>query len=173
MEYTDGTCKFKVKRLGGGGDTANDIKLQQLLYKAILMAHPVGSIYESTDPTSPETLFGGTWVAMEAGRVLVSSGTATTGTVYNAGDKGGEESHAQTQDELVPHGHIIHFYNDDWNGQDGNHGAYEVPGLVRDSVDRSEKNTYKYTDLVEVTGGGKPFNIMQPYEVVYRWKRTA
>ena len=29
--------------------------------QAILAAHPVGSFYESTDSTSPATLFGGTW----------------------------------------------------------------------------------------------------------------
>lgn len=153
----------------GGGDY-DDVKLQQLLKQAILMAHPVGSIYESTYPTSPETLFGGTWEAMEAGRVLVSSGTATTGTVYNAGGKGGEEAHAQTPDELVPHSHAINFYNDDFNQNDG--GANKkLPGVTHDAND--EKYKAPYTDLVESTGGGKPFNIMQPYEVIYRWKRTA
>ena len=158
----DGTLKFRTESM-----------FQQVLKQAILMAHPVGSIYESTDATSPETLFGGTWEAMEAGRVLVSAGTATTGTVYNAGDKGGEESHTQTPDELVPHGHTIHFYNDDWNSGDGKNGACNQPGIVHDSVDRSAKNTNRWPDLVESTGGGKPFNVMQPYEVVYRWKRIA
>ena len=158
----DGTLKFRAESM-----------FQQVLKQAILMAHPVGSIYESTDSTSPEVLFGRTWEAMEAGRVLVSAGTATTGTVYNAGDKGGEESHTQTPDELVPHGHTIHFYNDDWNSQDGNNGAYNQPGIVHDSVDRSAEHTNRWPDLVESTGGGNPFNVMQPYEVVYRWKRTA
>ena len=158
----DGTLKFKTEGIS-----------QQVLKQAILAAHPVGSIYESTDSTSPEVLFGGTWEAMEAGRVLVSAGTATTGTVYNAGDKGGEESHTQTPDELVPHGHPIHFYNDDWNSEDGKDGAHNQPGIVHDSVDRSAKNTNRWPDLVEETGGGQPFNIMQPYQVVYIFKRTA
>lgn len=146
---------------------------QQVLKQAILEAHPVGSIYESTDSTSPEVLFGGTWETMEAGRVLVSAGTAITGTVYKAGDKGGEEKHPMSLDELVSHNHAIHFYNDDWNSNDGNHGNYNQPGLVHDSVDRTPKNTNRWTDLVENTGGNQPFNIMQPFEVVYRWKRIA
>lgn len=146
---------------------------QQVLKQAILEAHPVGSIYESTDSTSPEVLFGGTWETMEAGRVLVSAGTASTGTVYNAGNKGGEEKHKQLLSELVPHGHTIHFYNDDWNSNDGKNGKANQPGIVHDSVDRSAQNTNRWPDLVEETGGGQPFNIMQPYEVIYRWKRTA
>jgi hypothetical protein len=37
----------------------------------LLDVYPVGSIYLSVSPTSPATLFGGTWVSFGAGRVLV------------------------------------------------------------------------------------------------------
>ncbi len=37
----------------------------------LLAAHPVGSIYESVISTEPGTLFGGTWAALGAGRILV------------------------------------------------------------------------------------------------------
>ena len=76
-------------------------------------------------------------------------------------------------DELVSHNHAIHFYNDDWNSSDGNHGTYNQPGIVHDSVDRSPENTNRWTDLVEDTGGNKPFNIMQPYQTVYIFKRSS
>ena len=33
--------------------------------------HPVGSIYQSTDPTSPADLFGGTWEQIKIGRAHV------------------------------------------------------------------------------------------------------
>lgn len=38
-----------------------DTKCAAAKAEAILTAHPVGSFYESTDPTSPAELFGGTW----------------------------------------------------------------------------------------------------------------
>ena len=41
--------------------TLIDTKCAQAVADAKLAAHPVGSYYESTDSTSPATLFGGTW----------------------------------------------------------------------------------------------------------------
>lgn len=139
--------------------------------------YPVGCYFYSDDSRAPSEyipgLEGTTWEQTAAGRVLIGAGTADSGTVYKAGDKGGEEKHKLSVDELVPHGHAIHFYNDDWNSEDGKDGAYNQPGIVHDSVDRSAKNTNRWPDLVEETGGGQPFNIMQPYQVVYIFKRTA
>ncbi len=38
-----------------------------------LAAYPVGSIYQSTDPTSPAALFGGTWEQIASERVLMGA----------------------------------------------------------------------------------------------------
>lgn len=38
-----------------------------------LAAYPVGSIYQSTDPTSPAALFGGTWEQIASNRVLMGT----------------------------------------------------------------------------------------------------
>lgn len=49
-------------------------------------AYPVGSIYQSTDPTSPAALFGGTWEQIASERVLMgASSTHAAGTTVNAG----------------------------------------------------------------------------------------
>ena len=47
----------------------------------LLAAHPVGTIYISTNSTSPASLFGGTWVAVSNGYYLkaVTSGAGTYG----------------------------------------------------------------------------------------------
>ena len=139
--------------------------------------YPVGSYIYSDKADNPATylpyMSDTTWEQTAAGRVLIGAGTADSGTVYNAGDKGGEEKHPLTLDELVSHGHAIHFYNDDWNSSDGNQGKHNQPGIVHDSVDRSSKNTNRWTDLVEKTGGNKPFNVMQPYQVVYIFRRSV
>ena len=55
-----------------------------------LDSYPVGSIYMSVNSTSPADLFGGTWEAMPAGRVLLAQGTSEWGVEYQAGSTGGE-----------------------------------------------------------------------------------
>ena len=51
-----------------------------------LAAYPVGSIYQSTDPTSPAALFGGSWEEIASERVLMgASRTHAAGTTVKAG----------------------------------------------------------------------------------------
>jgi hypothetical protein len=51
-----------------------------------LTAYPVGSIYQSTDPTSPAALFGGTWEQIASERVLMgASSSHAAGTTVKAG----------------------------------------------------------------------------------------
>ena len=51
-----------------------------------LAAYPVGSIYQSTDPTSPAALFGGTWQEIAQNRVLMGAGSGhAAGTTVEAG----------------------------------------------------------------------------------------
>ena len=48
--------------------------------------YPVGSIYQSTDPTSPAALFGGSWEEIASERVLMgASSTHAAGTTVKAG----------------------------------------------------------------------------------------
>ena len=51
-----------------------------------LAAYPVGSIYQSTDPTSPAQLFGGTWEQIAQDRVLMgASDSHPAGSTVEAG----------------------------------------------------------------------------------------
>lgn len=160
--------------------------LKDIYKQAKLDAHPVGSIYESTSDQSPADLFGGTWEAMDPGRVLVSAGTASTGTVYNAGDKGGEEKHQLTESELPrvtvtstgtttsagAHKHDIK--SPAGKADDGN---WLGRGYIWDKVQiYSTETAGEHQHGVTVSGsfgGNQTHNNMQPFEVVYRWKRTA
>ena len=65
-------------------------------------AYPIGSIYMSVNATSPATLFGGTWEALDQGRVLIGAGTS-----HPAGEEGGEETHKLTSSEMPSHGHSL------------------------------------------------------------------
>ena len=176
-----GTEQYKVITPAVMADLLKDIYKQ-----AKLDAHPVGSIYESTDSTSPADLFGGTWEAMDPGRVLVSAGTASTGTVYNAGDKGGEEKHQLSESELPrvtvtstgatdnagAHKHDIK--SPAGKADDGN---WLGRGYIWDKVKiYSTEEAGDHTHGVTVSGsfgGGKPHNNLPPYQTIYRWFRTA
>ena len=51
-----------------------------------LAAYPVGSIYQSTNPTSPAALFGGTWEQIASERVLMgASSSHAAGSTVEAG----------------------------------------------------------------------------------------
>lgn len=61
--------------------------------------YPVGSIYQSINNTSPSTLFGGQWVAIQD-RFLVGAGEA-----YSGKATGGEATHKLTIAEMPSHQH--------------------------------------------------------------------
>ena len=71
--------------------------------------YPVGSYIYSDKADNPSTylpyMSDTTWVQTAAGRVLIGAGTADSGTVYNAGDTGGEEKHKLTVEEMPAHTH--------------------------------------------------------------------
>lgn len=61
-------------------------QVNRLLEVQKLADHPVGSIYQSTDPTSPAALFGGTWEEIASDRVLMgASRSHAAGTTVAAG----------------------------------------------------------------------------------------
>ena len=155
-----------------------------MFQQVALMAHPVGSIYESTASTSPEVLFGGTWETMEAGRVLVSSGTASTGTVYTSGAKGGEEATGLSIANLPPHsfsgttsddGLHAHVVGGGYNETDSTEHDVFLTKRIRVVSNRvtSTDGLHHHTFTTNTLGSGVKHNNMMPYEVIYRWKRIA
>lgn len=137
--------------------------------------YPVGSIYMSTSNTNPHDLFGGTWEALDDGRVLIGANSS-----YPAGTTGGEVSHTLTENEMPSHKHNIvkpiampTGANDILNINDSNFDAllgtdnfkrYESYG---DAYNGVEVPNYGYTDSIGYSGGGVAHNNMQPYLSVY------
>ena len=160
---------------------------------AMLALFPVGTILETTNDANPSTYIGGTWEQLDAGLTTITAGTYTethnvNGTdvtdtyVFTAGSSEftvngtkaqGEAKHQITEGELASHGHAIHFYNDDWNSSDGYSGAYNQPGIVHDSGDRTDKHTNRWTDLIESTGGNQPHNNLPPIYGVFKFRRIS
>lgn len=137
-------------------------------YRGGLDAHPIGSTYESTLPTSPAALFGGTWEQIK------DVFTLAAGDTYAAGSTGGEAEHVHTTqghtltvDEIPSHQHSFNYH------------TYQIASgsVNRRFLSYSDSGTWNSNG----TGGGSSHSHgdtgsasnMPPYLVVYKWKRVA
>lgn len=125
--------------------------------------YPIGAIYITTVGTNPGTYLGGVWIAFGQGRVLLGAGAITDArgesATFNGGDTGGEMKHKLAygeQPSWAP-------YAFGWKGslpQD-----YTAKAIFWEEQTRGAAPNY-------AGGSGTPHNNMQPYIVVYMWKRT-
>jgi hypothetical protein len=89
------------------------------LAQAKLDAHPVGSLYWSSDPTDPSTLFGGTWVRIKDRFVLAAGDTYTTvpeGNATSGDGVGGSATVQLTESNLPAHAHSFSGTTDGMSG---------------------------------------------------------
>jgi hypothetical protein len=125
-------------------------------------AYPVGSIYTSILTTNPATLLGmGTWSAFGGGRVLV--GQISSDSDFNLAEETGgakTDAHTLTTSEIPSHTHASGWT---LGGGDGSANVYATT------------NGGGGAPASGSTGGGAAHthDIVQPYIVVYFWKRTA
>ena len=131
----------------------------------IANAYPVGSIYMNcSNATNPGTLLGfGTWSAFGEGRVLIGIDSSDTD-FDTAEETGGSKTHTLTEAQLPSHRHQVGS-NDSGTGTGGAAGNME---LVRDAGTGNGPAVNS-----SFTGSGQAHTIVQPYIVVYMWKRTA
>lgn len=149
-----------------------NVKIYGKLMKQYLLdtIYPVGSIYMSVNSTSPATLFGGTWSALQ-NRFLVGAG----GT-YSVNATGGEETHKLTVAELPSHQHSFkegsHTFL--W-GQNKTNNVYltnaiATAGKTPSNNAMTSQNIWNATNN---TGSTSAHNNLPPYLAVYMWKRTG
>lgn len=131
--------------------------LSSLILEAV---YPVGSIYMSVNGTSPATLFGGTWEAIQ-GKFLLGADSG----VYKAGNTGGEATHTLTVDEMPEHRHTIAYPNAG--------GPYGDAAICYPEGSDTEKTWMAEMCKTQSAGNSKAHNNMPPYLAVYIWKRTA
>ncbi len=139
--------------------------------------YPIGSIYTSVVSTNPNTLFGtGTWQAFGQGAVPVGYNAADTD--FNAPEKtGGEKTHALMTSEMPSHTHTqdAHKHNQT-SGSSLTVSAGPNTGLAYDHFSNtlaSNMDTASTTATNQNTGGNVGHNNLQPYIVVYMWKRVS
>ena len=132
-------------------------------------AYPVGSIYmNAEDSTDPSVLLGfGTWAAFGAGRVPVGIDPSDAD-FDTAEHPGGAKTHTLTKQEIPPHTHsyVKTDSTSNANGYDTNTTAKAVTGSTETGGGNIGENS-------DGTGNASPHNNLQPYIVVYMWKRTA
>lgn len=166
-----------------------------------LAAWPVGAVFLGYGPTSPASLLGGgTWVQIAQGKMLVGQNSADADFDV-VGDTGGSKTHLQTGLEVATHNHYPgtldtnttgsgHTHNvgfqsaattatggtaqrlTDLNNQTGGGGTARSGDTGSTGSGHTHGITGQAGDVVGSTGQ-VPMNIMNPYLVVYMWRRTA
>ena len=117
-------------------------------------AYPVGSIYTSVVATNPNTLLSvGVWAAIGEGRVLLGAGGG-----YTAGATGGTATETLSISQIPAHTHYSGWRT---GSGDGSAGQYATLHEGSSSVQTGS------------AGSGAAHNNLQPYLVVYMWKRTS
>lgn len=124
-----------------------------------LALYPIGCIYTSITGTNPNTELGfGTWTAFGAGRTLVGLNSGDT-------DFDAAEETGGAKTVSIAHTHAV----------SGTTGPSSADGTC--SSGGNTKADAAHTHSVSITSGAMSANatpsIVQPYIVVYFWKRTA
>lgn len=124
---------------------------------SVLATMPVGYVYISVDSTTPATLFGGTWIRIAEGRVLVGQDPSQT-EFDVAEETGGENTVVLTPGQMPSHTHTFERKT----------AAGTSTGVARGGVTVTADGT-------TISGGGinGAHNNLQPYLVVYMWKRVS
>ena len=150
-DYPDATTQIKAEDLNN---------IENGLAGVLDWIYPVGTIYETTSTNLDTTAkmaahFGGTWEEYGSGRVLVAKSADTE--FDTIGKTGGSKTHTLTVAEMPEHTHRV-------GGAGSPAGSYHgfATSTARDR-----------TIPTDVTGGGQAHNNLQPYIVVYRYRRTA
>lgn len=134
---------------------------------------PVGGVYISIASTDPSSIWAGTtWEQFAKGRTLV--GLDTSDSNFNTiGQTGGKKTHTLTPDELPAHGHGMahtHSYTGpntgSWKVGTGKAHTWCTSAGGKTSGGASKTTT-------DNAGGGLEHNNLQPYIVVYMWKRVS
>ena len=82
---------------------------------------------------------------------------------FTTDSHGGEYKHLLTIDEMPSHSHNITLpVSTNWSGNGG--GAYQLNNRTTDRITK---------DYIKTTGNSNSHNNVQPYIVVFFWRRTA
>jgi len=160
------------------GDNTSKLATTGFVQAALSALYPVGSIYTNAAvSTNPATLLGfGTWSAFGAGRVMVGldAGNAAFDTAQETGGSADaivvSHSHTATSSVTDPgHNHTIGFQN---HTIDQNAGSSALVKQGTSNTSTASTGISVSTSISTEGSSGTNANL-QPYIVVYMWRRTA
>jgi len=175
----------ELNKLDGLTATTTELNLLsgQTALSSVADAYPIGSIYmNASNSANPASLLGfGTWVSFGSGRVL--TGLDSSQSEFNSiGETGGAKTsaHTLTKAELPSN---ISDSSITW----GNQGISHISSLSGDfswgsagatsnqpGFGGGGTNPSRQVDLdIGGSGSSHSHSTLQPYIVVYMWKRTA
>ena len=165
MPTTDGTSGQVMSTNGSGQVSFTTLTG---VTATIANAYPVGSIYMNcSNATNPGTLLGfGSWSSFGAGRVLVGIDSSDTD-FDGAEETGGSKTHALSIAEMPQHAHTLSMNTSADGDPDGGNRR-----ICTDDAEVSGPFTPSHLSMSNV-GSGSAHNNVQPYIVVYMWKRTS
>lgn len=146
-----------------------------LVKKVLDRIQPVGSLYFSTNSTSPASLFGGTWERYAQGRVMVSA--SDTDTDFTVGKTGGEKTHELRVRLGNIFGLAVMTTTNDLSGisVDGGktyNGFTNLNSKQTVQTARGMDGSFGPTQVDFHAAIGK-LPTLDPYVSVYIWRRTA
>lgn len=131
---------------------------------------PVGAVYITYDKKNPGTFLGGTWEQFGQGRTLVGEGTGNDGSTsmsFTSNSTGGEYYHTLSFSEMPAHGHEIGIW--------GTSGALKTDAwefmTIQGSYYSDNKSHNVNSIHTNASGSGTPHANIQPYLVVFFWRR--
>ena len=158
------------------GDNTTKVATTAFITAALAALYPVGTIYTNASvSTNPATLFGfGTWTAFGAGRVMVGL-NGSDSSFDTLEETGGSKdaivvSHTHTAtDSGHQHDVTMGSINAFGTGSSGSRGSYGTTSTGTRDLSSSASASIS----VSTTGSSGTNANLQPYIVVYMWKRTA
>ncbi len=136
--------------------------------------YPIGTIYETTSTdldttTKMNAHFGGTWEEYGSGRVLVAK--STDAEFDTIGETGGAKTHTLTTAEMPIHSHTV-TQNFTRFASTGSNVPTVANTIHLSSVGSAFDNVNR-TVTSSSSGSGSAHNNLQPYIVVYRYRRVS
>lgn len=139
-----------------------EAKIKEILAKQQSEDYAKIKFWVSPDPTSPASLFGGTWEQIKDRFILAAGDT------YAAGSMGGESKHKLTKAELPSHYHNLYVSTSDAEGP-------SVQAIKNWENQFEVLTKYRETGVKPMSsvGDGMAHNNLPPYIAMYVWKRIA
>ena len=132
---------------------------------------PVGAVYITYDKKNPGTFLGGTWEQFGQGRTLVGEGTGNDGSTsmsFTSNSTGGEYYHTLSYSEMPAHAHEVGIW-----GTSGVLITTPWEFMTINGSHHSDGQSHNVNSIhTNGSGNNIPHNNVQPYLVVFFWRRV-